>query len=380
MSKKKSALLFFYAPQNDEHRLLVQTLAEALNNEGYELHALSSGSEAWLASLELEAHLIPVPKIFGSALLFPIYFTLVAPFSLLLLAWSTRAKHLFVFTPRFSLLSILSLLFARLRPILVLEDVPWERIEHNQSGLILRSVQTLLSQFGVFLSRMVITSSNAAARSIRSAVPGAKIAALSFSVSKEARMRAKEEQGEELREIFDFPKNSFVIGLFDPLIEKRGVEMLLRSLSATEDRHICALLFSEGPQRRAVESIAVSLGLDERFYFSETISQSLELASQCDLFLISPSYTSVSPWIFELLPSRALLFAPDYPCFRELLSNEEFLYPKENVDVLSRMISSAKSSKKEQLRAKKQLRVEQFCFSYPEMLSKVLAGEEIKTS
>ncbi len=376
MKDQPKSLLFFHAPQQDGHRLLIESTVGALKAEGYEVHVLTSGSEAWVRTLEVCSHKVPIPRAVSSGLLFHLVFLLLAPFSLLLISWTTRVRSLVVFSPFFALLSVYAIIFARLRPSVVLECVPWAAYSERNISCVRRVVLTLLSQLGIFVCRRVIISTNAGAREISDAIPAARITALSFAIEQANNdEEALNDSDLSLTSLFELPEDSIVVGMYDPLYTKEGIEMLLRSVSATEDPRFSVILFSEGPRRSEAESIAVSLGLHSRFRCSEDISYAMPFAEHCDIFVISPKLKAVTPWTLQLLATENILLAPNYSGYKELLKHEEFLFENDDVELLSSMLRACVEdldSKKRALNLLKKERSECFVFSYPPALIEAL--------
>jgi glycosyltransferase involved in cell wall biosynthesis len=146
------------------------------------------------------------------------------------------------------------------------------------------------------------------------------------------------ERKQRLIDRLDLPEGSFLLGVFDELRSHHGMECVMRAVSAAEQEHIHVVVFNSGPARRIVDGIAASLGLSDRTVFSMEASDSLEEASSCDLFLLSPAYSTVSPWLMGLLSGGAPIIAPDSPVYRELFAENDLLYEPFHVDVLSKRL------------------------------------------
>jgi glycosyltransferase involved in cell wall biosynthesis len=82
------------------------------------------------------------------------------------------------------------------------------------------------------------------------------------------------------------PSGGLVLGFAGRLIRGKGLDVLLEALSLTRDDTIRLEVAGDGPERRALEARAVTLGIANRVTFRGWVSDLDALWSRCDVAVV----------------------------------------------------------------------------------------------
>ncbi|HET6963705.1 MAG TPA: glycosyltransferase, partial [Acidimicrobiales bacterium] len=133
------------------------------------------------------------------------------------------------------------------------------------------------------------------------------------------------------------------------LAHQKGIDVLLRSLALLAERSIRPHLWilGEGPERQALEQLAINLGVREQVHFEGVVSNPFAYVSRADLFVSASRYEGLSNAVIESLVCGTPVVATDCPSgIRETLEigATGWLCPPEDPKALSEAISVAITS------------------------------------
>lgn len=98
----------------------------------------------------------------------------------------------------------------------------------------------------------------------------------------------------EVRKDLGLADGEFVVGSFGRLVPEKGIEVLLKAVSATQNAR--ALIFGEGPHRQALEDLARSLSITDRAEFKGFVPNVADAMNACDLVAVPSTWDEAFPY------------------------------------------------------------------------------------
>jgi len=132
------------------------------------------------------------------------------------------------------------------------------------------------------------------------------------------------------------------------LVHQKGFDLLLQAFASIATRHPQWRLtvFGDGPDRSALEGLAIDLGISEQAIFAGNTEQISHELRQADLFVHAARYEGYPNVVVEALASGLCVVATDCPgATPELLADGKYglLVPPEDVAGLSKAMEMAMS-------------------------------------
>lgn len=148
-----------------------------------------------------------------------------------------------------------------------------------------------------------------------------------------------------ISEMLGLPDGVPVVGTVGSLVKRKGYATLLvafaRVVNSVRDAHL--ILVGDGPERRSLEALAVTLGIQRQVSFMGTQVRVEEILAGFDLFVCSSLVEGVPTVILESIAAGVPVIATDIPGNDEVVEDSVTgrLVSPENPDALAAAISDA---------------------------------------
>jgi len=176
----------------------------------------------------------------------------------------------------------------------------------------------------------------------------------------------------ELRKTLGIADDAIVVASVGSLIERKGMDLLVRSLARLGDPNMHLVIAGEGPQRPALQCLAADSGVQSRVHFLGYCADISPVYATADIAALASRSEA-----FGLAAAEASYFslpvvAHNLPGVSEVIENGRtgLLVPVENVEALAKALQqlAANPEKREQMGAAGKDRVQQR-FSVQRMVS-----------
>ncbi|MCB0324133.1 MAG: glycosyltransferase family 4 protein [Bdellovibrionales bacterium] len=388
MRRPQRALLFYYAPLGSELRRRTDLMAQALVKQGYEVeHVCVLEPPATEPKPLGRFTTVGIPGRLRGGVVFWGWFLFRAPLQVLLSSATRRPRAIIVFSPAFAVLALPAALCSWTRCMLFLDRAPWRTPRRLHRSLAARIVAGLVDFLGVLVARRSVPSSAALARELTQKVPLAarRVHPLAFASGalKEKSENAPQRRFFKTAEVsakralarrYELPERSFFIAATGDFYHHRDLEYVIRAVAAAEPEVISVLLLGEGPAKRSLEAIAVSLGVYSRTAFLGVPPADHSLISGCDLFVLPSGYQGVPPWMVQFLALGTPMIGARSPETEELLRFDELLFEPWDVEALASRLRllSDKPRALQQVRDLSAERAHHFAFDWSESVARLL--------
>lgn len=115
----------------------------------------------------------------------------------------------------------------------------------------------------------------------------------------------------------------FIIGYIGQLINRKGLDILLKALQTISDIDWELFIIGEGAQRAALEKLSRNLGLSNSVHFLGFRPDRLEFLRGFDLFVLPSRLEGIPRCLMEAMAAKIPVTASDIPGSNNLIAHEE---------------------------------------------------------
>lgn len=127
-----------------------------------------------------------------------------------------------------------------------------------------------------------------------------------------------------------------VVGYIGQLIQRKGLDILLKAVAKLDWPHLRVAIVGEGEERKSLEGIANSLGIENRVRFFGFRNDRMEFLKGLDAFVLPSRLEGIPRCLMEAMAARIPVVASDTPGCADLIHDEEtgLLFRTDDVDSL----------------------------------------------
>jgi glycosyltransferase involved in cell wall biosynthesis len=159
------------------------------------------------------------------------------------------------------------------------------------------------------------------------------------------------------KENLGFSEMDFIIVTVCRLVKRKGLHLLLHALKKLNNRNLKLLIIGDGIERKNLENLAHSLGLDEQVIFTGFIDEDkkFQYISISDIFVLPTYHEGFGIVYLEAMACGLPIITTDNGGQRDIIVDNKngFLVPVGNVDALVEKIVYLLENKEERERMKK---------------------------
>lgn len=200
-----------------------------------------------------------------------------------------------------------------------------------------------------------------------------------------ARMRAAVGR-EGTREKLAIALDEFVLLTLAQLMHRKGIDVLLRAVQRLNDPGLVCLIAGDGPEKAALQQLAVELGIAGQVRFLGRRNDAGDLLAACDVFCLASRAEGMGVAALEALGAARPVVASRVGGLGELIveGRSGLLVPPESVEALANALTRLRGDESlcERLAAAGPLRVDQgfrpehYVDRHLELYGAVLAGAD----
>ena len=348
---KKHVVTAFSRHQNTSNCRSFYRTIRALMAQGYIVHCISAG-DIKLTDPQFILHRAPLPVRVRAGMLFWTLFYFSAGLEMIRVLRANKVSAFFFTRTHYSFLAgPLSLVF-RVPITLQLTSVPSEVRALTVTFAPKRWFLNAVDYLGMKAASLVVVPSEALRLALSGSSGAREIRVLTrcVPIPDDVRMNGSEHidaeswrnwmnkfisRRRELAETYSVPEKCFFLASSIEYASLKNLELLVRSVSATESERLALFVWGENSGKNYLQSMAVSLGLYDRVVFVEGSSDLVKLISACDL-LVQPSTSSGnSELLREALGCGTPVLAAESGEAEELLESKELLFRPQHVQTLA---------------------------------------------
>jgi glycosyltransferase involved in cell wall biosynthesis len=129
----------------------------------------------------------------------------------------------------------------------------------------------------------------------------------------------------------------FVVGYIGQLIQRKGLDILLKAIAKLDWSHLRVAIVGEGDERESLERMAGSLKIKDRVRFFGFREDRIQVLKGLDVFVLASRMEGIPRCVMEAMAARVPVVASDTPGCLDLIHDEDtgLIFRRDDVDSLA---------------------------------------------
>jgi len=365
--RRVATVFYRYRPSPDfqTFRFIVQELLA----EGKEVHCLCSSDLRLAEHPSLHLHFLRFPHWLSKAWYLRALFELVAPFVLCRLVWRVSADAILNTKCEWSFISAPAKFFTG-RPLFTFVDAtPWTIRRFSRKAKLRKFFGLAVDCLGLVASNTIIAATSTIGEEIKKRIPFAaeKVREMSpniltpLSIPRtnagelslepwKTWINAQPKRRRELAKKYQLPERCTLLVAPVDLVDPAQLETVLRAVSFIEEDKLVLFLCGTSAESQYIQAITSGLGLGDQVIFVENRDEVPEILAGTDLYVYPLRFSGGSRLLEEALGSGATVIAVAAEESREILRDEQLLFPPADVQTLFERLQQAIEDKQQAVR------------------------------
>ncbi len=285
--------------------------------------------------------------------------SIILPFQLFLLAFVRGYSAVVSCESYISFLSSVLFPFRKTTRCLIIRQTPWKRLSRKRFSLLSRNFLYFRDCFGLMSAHRVVVPTRTTAEEITAEISllGSFVSVIPFSTT-DVRMTGeattdgslmKNENPRDYRDAllarYDLPEKTLLMVTSDDSDDRSGLERFVRAISAADQDRICLFVLGSSPDRVAVVSIIIGLGLLDRIIFVDDPLEWEVVVRGSDMYVLCSEQHGMTRFLMLAFAMGIPVIGVDSPEIRELLGDDRLLFSRQSVEEIAQQLRAIASTR-----------------------------------